>query len=118
MIAYSDSGEWEQVAATSKGVLLSEEGGFKGEVKVLFTSVGVLVVTDAGTATERETSTASEEASVKARSRSFALGDPDDGDVFDVQVGHSSNSRSSFRFILELSRFSLIQTTARMSSTQ
>ena len=86
IIAYSDTMENEKVDVTSSSEVLSTEVGFKTEVTILFGGVGFTLAAEIGYVGEFETSRSTEKSQVKARSRSFALGDADDGDYFDVQV--------------------------------
>ncbi len=86
IIAYSDTMEKETVDVTSSSEVLSTDIGFKTEVTVLFGGIGFTLAAEIGYVGEFETSRSTEKSQVKARSRSFALGDADDGDYFDVQV--------------------------------
>ncbi len=86
MIAYSDTMEHEKVDAASFSNVLSTEVGLKVEATVIFVAAGFTIASEIGYAGEFEWSSAAERGEVKARSRSFALGDADDGDYFDVQV--------------------------------
>ncbi len=65
---------------------MSEEVGLKVEVKLINVGAGFTIATELGYVGERETSKSIEKSQVKARSRSFSLGDADDSDYFDVQV--------------------------------
>ena len=94
VIAYSDSGEAERVDAVSTSEILSTEVGLKFEMNFIVVALGLQLATDIGYAGEREKSSSIETSTVVARSRSFALGDPDDGDVFDVQVSWYSFIRN------------------------
>ncbi len=119
MIAYSDSAESEQVDTNFKSQLLSTEVGLKAEAKVLISALGFSIATELGYAGEREGGSSTEKSSVKARSRSFALGDPDDGDVFDVQVLRLLQNGSwlaNIQTLCSLNRFTSIQTLTHMSS--
>jgi hypothetical protein len=86
IIAYSDTMEKETVDVASSSEVLSTEVGLKAEAKVIFGGVGFTLAAEIGYVGEFETSRSTEKSQVKARSRSFALGDADDGDFFDVQV--------------------------------
>ena len=86
IIAYSDTMENEKVDVTSSSNVLSTEVGLKTEAKLIFGGPGFTIAAEIGYVGERETSKSTERSQVKARSRSFALGDADDGDFFDVQV--------------------------------
>jgi hypothetical protein len=86
IIAYSDTMEKETVDVTSSSEVLSTEVGLKTEVTILLGGVGFTLAGEIGYVGEFETSKSTEKSQVKARSRSFALGDADDGDYFDVQV--------------------------------
>jgi hypothetical protein len=89
IIAYSDTMEKETVDVTSSSNVLSTEVGLKAEAKLIFGGPGFTIAAELGYVGERETSESTEKSQVKARSRSFALGDADDGDFFDVQVCQS-----------------------------
>ncbi len=86
MISYSDTMEIEKTDITSSSKVLSVEVGLKAEATVIFSALGFTIATEIGYVGEFETSRSTENGQVKARSRSFALGDADDGDYFDVQV--------------------------------
>jgi hypothetical protein len=81
--------EKETVDVTSSSEVLSTEVGLKAEAKLIFGGPGFTIAAEIGYVGERETSKSTERSQVKARSRSFALGDADDGDYFDVQVCES-----------------------------
>jgi hypothetical protein len=95
IIAYSDTMENEKVDVTSSSNVLSTEVGLKAEAKLIFGGPGFTIAAEIGYVGERETSESTEKSQVMARSRSFALGDADDGDYFDVQV-----CESIFAFLL------------------
>jgi hypothetical protein len=78
--------ENEKVDVESSSEVLSTEVGLKAEATVIFVTVGFTIAAELGYTGERETSKSTEKSQVKALSRSFALGDADDGDFFDVQV--------------------------------
>jgi hypothetical protein len=107
MIAYSDTKENEKAEVISSSEVLSTEVGLKAEATVLVTSLGFTIAAELGYTGERETSNSDEDVKANARSRSFALGDADDGDYFDVQVcywplfgfPHSQHSISTQIFI-------------------
>ena len=86
MIAYSDTMEEETVDVTSSSEVLSTEFGVAGDLTMVFVAFGFTVAAELGYTGEFETHRSTEKGQVKARSRSFALGDADDGDYFDVQV--------------------------------
>ncbi len=99
IIAYSDTIENEKVDVTSSSEVLSVEVGLKTEAKVIVTSLGFTIAAEIGYVGEFEHSRSTEKSEVKARSRSFALGDADDGDFFDVQVCRwGSNGLTHFFF--------------------
>jgi hypothetical protein len=89
IISYSDTMENETVDAASTSEVLSIEVGLKTDTKFIIGGPGFTIAAEIGYVGERETSTSTELSQVKARSRSFSLGDADDGDVFDVQVSRS-----------------------------
>jgi hypothetical protein len=99
MISYSDTMENEKVDVASSSEVLSVEAGLKAEATVIFVTVGFTIAAELGYTGEFETSSSIEKSEVKARSRSFSLGDADDGDYFDVQVCwwcfHTRNSDST-----------------------
>jgi hypothetical protein len=68
--------------------VLSTEVGVKAEATVIFVSMGFTVAAESGYTGEFEASRSTEKSQIKARSRSFSLGDADDGDYFDVQACH------------------------------
>ncbi len=86
IISYSDTMENETADAASTSEVLSIEVGLKTDTKFIIGGPGFTIAAELGYVGERETSSSTELSQVKARSRSFSLGDADDGDVFDVQV--------------------------------
>jgi hypothetical protein len=89
VIAYSDTMETETVDVTSSSQVLSIETGVSGEAEAFFGPVGVTLAASIAYVGEFEKGKATEKGDVKVRSRSFSLGDADDGDYFDVQVSSS-----------------------------
>jgi hypothetical protein len=86
IISYSDNMETEKVDVTSSGEIKSFEGGFAADGLFIFGLFGLTFATNLGYTGEFESSEGTEKGDVKVRSRSFSLGDADDGDYFDVQV--------------------------------
>jgi hypothetical protein len=116
IIAYSDTMENEKVDVTSSSEVLSTDIGFNTEVTVLFGGVGFTLAAGIGHVGEFETSRSTEKSQVKARSRSFALGDADDGDYFDVQVCESIRFICCFEVTAVFGRSSLTLYTAAFYS--
>ncbi len=85
-IAYTDTMEVENVTVVSSSEVLSTEVGLKAETTVIVLIAGFSLAAEIGYTGEFETSRSTEKGNVQARSRSFVLGDADDGDYFDVQV--------------------------------
>jgi hypothetical protein len=86
MIAYSESLEKAKDDTYSDIKVDEFEAGLNSAFSTRFVTVGPAVALSIGYAGSREVSSSSTSSSVKARTRSFALGDADDGDYFDVQV--------------------------------
>ena len=86
VIAYSESLEKGQDDALSTSTIDDLTTGVNSHASVRITKAGPTVDLLVETSSSRETSSSSGSSSVKAHTRSFALGDPDDGDYFDVQV--------------------------------
>ena len=85
-IAYTDNFETETVDATSQTEVKSWELGLRAEMTASVVVAGPTVSGDAAGSNEYETTKSQEKSQAKVRSRSFVLGDADDGDYFDVQV--------------------------------
>ena len=85
-ISYSESLEHATDNSESQSELNEFEAGLNANVDVLITALGFTISAQIGYAGTRETSRSTTSSSSKARTRSFVLGDPDDGDYFDVQV--------------------------------
>jgi hypothetical protein len=98
VITYSDTMETELVDVTSSSEVLSLETGVSGEAAFFFGPMGMTMAASIGYAGEFEKAKGTEKGEVKVRSRSFSLGDADDGDYFDVQV-----SSSVHKLVLDLS---------------
>jgi hypothetical protein len=86
VIAYSDSAKNEIEDTVSQSVVNEFEAGARVNALLLVTTLGFTISTEIGYAGSRETVISSTSSSGKTRTRSFALGDPDEGDYFDVQV--------------------------------
>ncbi len=85
-IAYLESLEQAIDISESASETNEFEAGLNANVDVLITSLGFTISGQIGYAGTRETSRSTTSSSSKARTRSFVLGDPDDGDYFDVQA--------------------------------
>ena len=86
MIAYSESLEKGEDDTHSESTTNEFEAGLSSEFKTLIVAVGFTFSASLGYAGTREGGSSSTSSVVNARTRSFALGDADDGDYFDVQV--------------------------------
>ncbi len=85
-ISYSESLEYATDNSESENELNEFEAGVNANVDALITTFGFTIAAQIGYAGTREDSRSTTSLSSKARTRSFVLGDPDDGDYFDVQV--------------------------------
>ena len=85
-ISYSDTSEAENVDVVGWSTVISTDGGETFASTVTYHNFGKEEAKDSGYADESETSNATETGKLSVRSRGFTLGDPDDGDYFDVQV--------------------------------
>jgi hypothetical protein len=86
MIAYSESLEETEDTTNTQTILDEFEAGLQSDFKTLIAAIGFTFSVNVGYMGSREVSSSSTSSSIKARTRSFALGDADDGDYFDVQV--------------------------------
>ncbi len=119
MIAYSDTMENENVDVSSSSEVLSTEVGLKAEATTIIVALGFTISAEIGYVGEFETSRSAENSQAKARSRSFALGDADHGDYFDVQVWNMTPTDPiAFHQCEAIVRFSLIRFTAATYSAQ
>ncbi len=87
-IAFTDNFETETVDATSQTEVKSWELGLRAEMTAIVVVAGPTVSGDYAGSNEYETTKSQEKSQGKVRSRSFVLGDADDGDYFDVQVSN------------------------------
>ncbi len=85
-ISYTDNMETEKVDAITTSSDLEYSAGLIAEGQIIFVVAGPFGGLEFGVAGEIEKYGSTEVGVVQARSRSFSLGDADDGDYFDVQV--------------------------------
>ncbi len=85
-IAYTDNFETETVDSTSHTEVKTWELGLQIGMTAVIVIAGPTVSVEFAYTNESETTQSQENSQAKVRSRSFVLGDADDGDYFDVQV--------------------------------
>ncbi len=86
LISYSESSETSSERATSSSFTSTSERGFVGESKVIITAAGEHSAGSDLMLSESSSTFGLSIGSSKATSKSFVLGDKDQGDYFDVQI--------------------------------
>ncbi len=86
MIGYTDDMQDEKISVNSSSDVLTAQSGIETDGKVIFVTVGFGFRTETFYSGERESHKSTENSDTTTRTRSFSLGDADDGDYFDVQV--------------------------------
>ena len=85
VLGYTETLSNERFAANTQSISTSSEVGFSSALQVTF-YFGLYQNNDVGREFEHETSQSKETTTSDTNAISFELGDPDNGDYFDVQV--------------------------------